>query len=358
MRSPATPQPVARRAAHTRAPARPWRPTSSPLALPFTGMAPLRPTRREFLTSIGGGLLVLAVPSCGGEGAGGSAGDTRAVSHELGTTNVPVSPERIVAAYGQADLDSLLALGTKPIAAGRSEETGWQPWAEAEGLEGVEPLAVEPEINIEQVAAQNPDLILGQVGAVSEENYPQLSGIAPTVATSFEDWRKSVTQVASAIGQMEDGEEVLSRTDAEIEETEKRLAPYTDLAISVFTVAPDEELNLLTDTSYSGDLMRQMGLQRPPSQTDSDAPEGRQPISGEETNLIDGDVILGLNFPFNTEALDEFERSELFQQLEGVRAGRYIRIGPEESEAMYFASVLTVPVVLRVLEENLGTLDL
>lgn len=44
--------------------------------------------------------------------------------------------------------------------------------------------------------------------------------------------------------------------------------------------------------------------------------------------------------------------------FEGVRAGRYVRIGPEESEAMYFASVLTVPVVLRILEESRGSLDL
>lgn len=69
------------------------------------------------------------------------------------------------------------------------------------------------------------------------------------------------------------------------------------------------------------------------------------------------DVILGLDFADNAKALDDFERSELFGRLGGVEAGRYFRLTPDESLAMYFASVLTVPVVLRVIEEKLGTLN-
>ena len=124
----------------------------------------------------------------------------------------------------------------------------------------------------------------------------------------------------------------------------------------MFTYFPGEPA-LLTDDSFCGDVMRQMGLKRPQSQTSQKAPEGYKPISEESVDLIDGDVILGLDFADNAEALDDFERSELFGRLGGVEAGRHFRLTPDESLAMYFASVLTVPVVLRVIEEKLGTLN-
>jgi iron complex transport system substrate-binding protein len=275
--------------------------------------------------------------------------------HELGSTEVAALPRKIVSATGLAELDSLLALGVKPLAAGRFP-TGWNPWAEDEGLSGVEPLAVEPEVNIEEVAAQGPDLILGQTGRVSEDNFPKLSEIAPTVATSFEDWRLNVRQVADSLGRAEDGEKLVERTDADVAAAGERLSRHGDLRVSVFTYFPGEPA-LLTDDSFCGDVMRQMGLKRPQSQTNQKAPEGYKPISEESVDLIDGDVILGLDFGDNAEALDDFERSELFGRLGGVEAGRYFRLSPDEALAMYFASVLTVPVVLRIVEEKLGTLN-
>jgi iron complex transport system substrate-binding protein len=320
-------------------------------------LAARKPTRREFLIGAAG-LLVLA-PGCGGDPAPGSQGGRgaggafpRTVEHELGSTDVPERPARIVSATGLAELDALLALGAKPVAAGRFP-TGWNPWTEARDLGGIEPLAVDPEINIEQVAAQRPDLIIGQTGRVRDENYGELSGIAPTVATSFEDWRLNVEQVADALGRAEDGRRLVRKTDAGITEAGERLSGYRDLAVSVFPYFPGEPA-LLTDDSFCGDVMRKMGLKRPPSQTDQEAPEGYKPISEERIGLIDGDVIFGLGFEDNAGAMDEFEQSELFRRLEGVSAKRYVRLGPDESLAMYFASVLTVPVVLRLLEERLG----
>ena len=322
--------------------------------------APSRPSRRKFLIGTAG-LLAFAPYGCGTT-AGTDSNDgggafPRDVRHELGSTEVEALPRRIVSATGLAELDSLLALGVKPLAAGRFP-TGWNPWAEDEdeGLSGVEPLAVEPEVNIEEVAAQGPDLILGQTGRLSGDNFPKLSEIAPTVATSFEDWRLNVRQVADSLGRTEDGEKLVERSNEDVAAAGERLSRHRDLRVSVFTYFPGEPA-LLTDDSFCGDVMRQMGLKRPQSQTNQKAPEGYKPISEQSVDLVDGDVILGLDFADNAEALDDFERSELFRRLGGVEAGRYFRLTPDESLAMYFASVLTVPVVLRVIEEKLGTLN-
>ena len=59
----------------------------------------------------------------------------------------------------------------------------------------------------------------GPTAGVSEDNFPKLSEIAPTVATSFEDWRLNVRQVADSLGRAEDGEKLVERTDADIAAT-------------------------------------------------------------------------------------------------------------------------------------------
>lgn len=184
------------------------------------------------------------------------------------------------------------------------------------------------------MAARGPVLILGQTGRVSEDDFPKLSEIAPTVATSFEDWRLNVRQVADSLGRAEDGENLVERTDAAVAAAGERLSRHRDLRISVFTYFPGEPA-LLTDDSFCGDVMRQMGLKRPPSQTDQKAQEGYKPISEESVDLIDGDVIFGLDFGDNAEAFDDFERSELFRRLGSVDPGRVagdvLRLGPHRA---------------------------
>src|SRR5688572_19209776 len=142
--------------------------------------------------------VVLCAPlvGCGDDEAEGAAPGTTAeaaaagafpvvVEHAFGTTEVPAEPERIVT-VGLTEQDTVLALGFAPV--GVTEWYGEQPfatwpWAQDE-LGDAEPevLSTADGLQLERIAALEPDLILGLNAGLDDQTYAQLSEIAPTVA--------------------------------------------------------------------------------------------------------------------------------------------------------------------------------
>jgi iron complex transport system substrate-binding protein len=115
------------------------------------------------------------------------------IEHKYGSTTVTEKPERIVL-VGLTEQDALLALGIVPVAT-----RGWYgerpgaifEWAQ-DKLGDAEVPVVLPgaELNIEQIAGLNPDVIVGLYAGLTQEEYDTLSKIAPTVAQPAEyvDW--------------------------------------------------------------------------------------------------------------------------------------------------------------------------
>src|SRR5690349_15122229 len=106
------------------------------------------------------------------------------IEHMYGSTTITKAPERVVS-LGFAGHDNILALGVHPIAVrywyGDYPHGVW-PWAE-DALGGTEPVVLKGDINIEQIAALRPDLILAISSGITREQYDLLSQIAPTVAS-------------------------------------------------------------------------------------------------------------------------------------------------------------------------------
>jgi iron complex transport system substrate-binding protein len=290
------------------------------------------------------------------------------VRHALGTAEVPAEPERIVAVTGQMDLDALLALGLQPVAAGANfeDDRAVNPWVEDRLSPDAEVFEYRPEINVERVAAFEPDLILGHKGWM-EPVYDQLSQVAPTVVTEYDGgpegedamWRGPMRLVARALGREERGEEVLSRIDARMEEARERLGGLRDLRISVFT-AIEGYLAYYTPASYPGYVLEQLGLDRPEAQ--KEIPRGAQDpqqveFSEERTDILDGDAAFCLVFG-ETEFPEEFESEPLFRGLDVVRKGAYVRLTEDESNYWYYPTVMTPPLMVESLVGHLERLGL
>ncbi len=98
----------------------------------------------------------------------------------------------------------MLALGTVPVSfyefAFPGEVGG--PWA-TELLDGQTPVVLKGELNVEQIAALQPDLIIGINQALTQQQYDQLTVIAPTLArpAEYTDYGVPPMVQAQLIGQ-------------------------------------------------------------------------------------------------------------------------------------------------------------
>lgn len=129
------------------------------------------------------------------------------LQHRWGTTRIEETPKRIVS-LSFIGVDFLLALGIKPIAIrywyGGNRQGVW-PWAE-EALGVSEPAILRGEIDVEKIAMLRPDLIEALWSGITEDEYRQLSKIAPVIAPKAEygaygtPWPEILKTIARAVG--------------------------------------------------------------------------------------------------------------------------------------------------------------
>jgi len=127
----------------------------------------------------GAGCGVGATASPPSEAPDTEAEATIAFEHSAGTTDVPVDPQRIVTTTDQNALLPLLELGVEPVAsAGLVGDDGSQSFRRVDGYDtsAVEFVGAYGEPNLEAMAAQRPDLILGYE---IDESYEELSQLSP-----------------------------------------------------------------------------------------------------------------------------------------------------------------------------------
>jgi len=315
------------------------------------GMSPYRPTRREFLIGAAG-LLVLAPFGCGGEsGEGGetTSGGTHTIEHDLGTTEVPVNPQR-VATLTQFGLEYALALDRPPVAAPGSEtlEVDYLKRRRRE-LDAVSTGdATEP--NVEAVAAQQPDLIVARSNYI-EQIYDELSEIAPTVGLPvILDWKRTFRFFARVVGRQERAEEVLSAYEERVREVRAALGgreAAQSIEVSVVRGRTGGMLRLYVSDSFSGLILDEVGLSRPPSQ---DGTGGNREISLERIELADGDAIFVWTYSSDeAEAVGELREDPLWERLDAVQSNRAYFVGSH----WYGTGPLSANLVLDDLERYL-----
>ncbi|MFQ6548078.1 ABC transporter substrate-binding protein [Aestuariibius sp. 2305UL40-4] len=268
----------------------------------------LRTTRRLLLTLAA---AAFAVPAAGFE-----------VEHSMGTTDVPGDPQRVVVLTNEGT-EAALALGITPVGAANS----WlgDPWYDhiADAMEGVEPVGKENAVNLELIAALEPDLILGNKQR-HEEIYDQLSTIAPTILSERlrGDWMENFALYAQALGRAEEGEAVMDAFRDRVAATSEALGEATEEEVSVIRFLASQ-IRIYQLDSFSGVLLKQLGFARPQLQ-DVEAFVLR--VGKESIPDMDGDRIF--HFTYDTgdgegaAAAADALSDPLWQQLSAVQAGR------------------------------------
>ena len=277
--------------------------------------------------------LCLAAAGCGSP-VDQSEGATRSVPHAMGTSEVPMVPERVVV-LDTGELDSVLALGVKPVGAVRADEaTGPQGYL-AEQARGIEEVGTIADPNLEAIAALDPDLILSN-NVRHADIYEQLSGIAPTVFAESvgKTWKENLRLAGMAL----DREEQATRLLADYEDKARQVgAAFRDPAgVEVSMVRfMANGIRLYGQGSFIGTILADAGFARPQI---ARTPDTFVQISPEQLSSADGDLLFYAGYGEDgAEQQAELSAGPLWQRLDAVSRGNahavsddlwYLGIGP------------------------------
>ena len=318
--------------------------------------------------------LLVAVGACGsGQDDTAASSTTSAaaagsfpatVRHKYGTTTVPAAPKRVVV-VGLREQDPLLALGVAPVATTEwygKDPGALEPWARAKLAGRALPtvLPSSDDIDIERVAAQRPDLIIGIDSAMTRQQYETLTRLAPTVAPPSgtidygTSWQQQLEMVGAALGRTDEA----ARLQAQVERQIRAVAAaHPDWRGKEAVNATDSEgFYVYGPKTANSQLLAQLGFAFPAALRGVGGRDGfGGSISSERADLLDIDLIL---WDFAT-AKDRSAITDdpTYARLAVHREGR--EVFEQESSPLYDAlsktSVLSVPVALRLLAPRFDT---
>lgn len=223
-------------------------------------------TRREFV--IGGlALGALTVAACGGDDGSaasttGSGPTTRSFDTASGAVEIPVNPARVVCldtVTPRVLLDvgytptGVPAWGSRPLAADYVDRIG-----------AIDTVGDPMELQVEQVAALQPDLIIGLANDLTTAMSSQLSAIAPTVLLTFEtgsQWVDVAAQAADAVGHGEALAQLVAAHAARVAGLRDDLADVFAETTWAIAVGFDGQMFLYLPDSVPGALLVELGAQ-------------------------------------------------------------------------------------------------
>jgi iron complex transport system substrate-binding protein len=251
---------------------------------------------------------------------------TRVIEHAMGSTEIKGEPERIVILTNEGT-EALLELGVKPVGAVKSW-TG-NPWYThiEKDMEGVENLGDESQVNIEAIAALNPDLIIGNKMR-HEKIYDQLSQIAPTVYSNTlrGEWKENFAFYANVLGKDAKGQEIIQKFDDRATEVSKLAGDKLKTEVSIVRFMAGKTRIYLGDT-FSGKILKQIGFARPASQQSE---EFTIEIGKERLKEADGQVMFYFTYETgNGEGAareKEWLQDPMFKTLDVVKNNKVYKV--------------------------------
>ncbi|NKX66147.1 iron-siderophore ABC transporter substrate-binding protein [Labrenzia sp. 5N] len=246
----------------------------------------------------------------------------RDVTDSMGTVTVPDAPKRIVVLTNEGT-EAMLALGVTPVGAANS----WNgdPWWDhiSDAMDGAEPVGKESAVNLELIAALEPDLILANKQR-HEEIYPQLTAIAPTVMSKElrGDWKINFRLYAEALGKEQEADAAIDDYDASVADLREKLGDHLNEEVSVIRFVPGQ-IRIYQLDSFSGVLLKDIGFHRPANQN---VEEFAIRTGKESIPDMDGDRIFYFTYDSGdgkgTSLEEEVLADPLWQSLSAVKAGK------------------------------------
>jgi iron complex transport system substrate-binding protein len=334
-----------------------------------------RTMRRGWSAVAAGMLAVMGLSGCGSDaagdedgGSGGASSDAFPVTieHVFGETTIDSEPQRVVT-LGLSDQDAVLALGVAPVAVsewyGEYEFAAW-PWAQDE-IGDAEPVVlnggVRDEANppVEEIAALDPDLIISLYNGTTEDQYEQLSQIAPVVLPTEEfadfaiSWQEGLRITGEALGRSEEAAQLTADLDQSFADAAEANPEFAGLQTVVAERFEPGSSVVRGSTDPRSRFFESLGFEVP-ADLDARADEfGEIPVSDELLTELDRDLLIW-NIGSDPALRTEIEGLALYRSLGVVQEGRVLFIeDPVISGAFTWSTVLSLDYALTELVPQL-----
>lgn len=328
---------------------------------------------RRVAAGLAAAVLFVAPAACSSEPANDStpadASGTEAsegfpvtIEHAFGSTTIEDKPER-VATIAWNNHEVPIALGVVPVGMervswGDDDGNGILPWVEDAlgGLGGDAPVLFDATdgIPFETVDGTDPDVILAAYSGLTQEDYDQLSQIAPVVAYPDLAWGTTLEETielnATALGLADEGEKLIDDLHGEID---RAMAEHPSLAgtkpifafidnsdmstIGVYT-ALDPRQGFLLDNGFGT-----AGILEEHADADTFYVE----VSAENPEAFD-DVDLFITYGSDDDAENEaslaaWQDDALLSRIPAIADGRVVFLGNGPLAAAANSSPLSIP---------------
>lgn len=277
------------------------------------------------------------------------------VEHKYGSTTISQAPERIVT-LGFNDHDAVYAVGAAPIAVRYwfDDDDALYPWSE-EAAAGTKPDVLNmTELNMEAILEFGPDLITAQYSGITQDEYRQLSEIAPTLAQSGDyvdygmPWQEMTVNIGTALGEAEEAEAQVAEVEAAFAAAREEHPEFE--GTSILVLLPNTEGGFY---AYRSDENRSRAFTNlgftVPEEIDELAGDAFYiGVSQERYDLLERDVLVLIateETPESARAL--IEGDALLSQLEVVKDDRVVYVVQDQAQALGFNTVLSLPYALE-----------
>lgn len=287
-------------------------------------------------------------PAAAGTSASDASFQPVTIEHVYGETTITEQPERI-ATVAWANHEVPLALGVVPVGMakvtwGDDDSDGVLPWV-SEKLEelGAGEVALFDEtdsIDFEAVAATEPDVIFASYSGITQEDYDQLSKIAPTIAYPEQAWSTPLAEnieiISQAMGKEAEGKALVEDLNAQVASAFAAHPEFegTNVLFTAFGGESDlSKIGFYTTADPRAGFLQQAGFGVPKTVAHySETSESFwEEVSAEQPELFDDvDLIVtyGSDDPAENEALlKKLQEDPLWSKIPAIAEGNVAFLG-------------------------------
>ncbi|ALC05137.1 ABC transporter periplasmic component [Corynebacterium deserti GIMN1.010] len=281
------------------------------------------------------------------------------IEHAFGETTIESKPERI-ATVGWSNHEVPLALGVTPVGFekatwGDDDGNGILPWVE-DVLGDEEPVLFDATdaLPFEEIANTAPDVILASYSGITQEDYDQLSQIAPVIAYPDIAWGTSLDEMiemnSKAIGLEQQGKDLIADLDAQVASAMDANAELKDAkpVFAFFDESDFSQIGIYTSIDPRMSFLLDAGVQEAEVLKQfEDSDSFYEQVSAENPeDFADVDVIITYGTSddaANAALLEKMQDDPLLSRIPAIAEGKVVFLGEDPLAASANESPLSIP---------------